>query len=132
MDELSVQDLSDEDIAKLVELGMIPDQQAQLAKQMEQARQLQNPQMPGMRGNSRVQVAASPLEYIAPVVGAIRGRRQEKDLQSQMDALRKQQLQGRQLYANRAMDSPYRRSTQPFIQQVGTGEQNVPMPNMGY
>lgn len=132
MDELSIQELSDEDLAKLVELGMIPEEQAQLAKQMQQAQMLQQGAGPEMRGNGRVQTAANPLEFGAQLLKQYAGQRREKDLMSKMDALQKQQLQGRQLYASRATDSPYRRSTQPFIQGQGVDEQNIPMPGMSF
>ncbi len=132
MDELSIQELSDEDLAKLVELGLIPEQQAQLAKQMQQAQMLQQRPGPEMRGNGRVQTAANPLEFIGAGLQQYAGIRKEKDLQKKLDDLQKQQLMGRQLYASRAMDSPYRRSTQPFINQQPVDPNNVPMPAMSF
>jgi len=132
MDELSMQELSDEDLAKLVELGQIPEQQAALLKQQKQAQMLQQRQSPQMYGNDRVQVAASPLEAIGGLMQQYAGQRKEKDVMSKMDALQKQQLQGRQLYANKMMDTPYRRATQPFMQQQRVDPNNVPMPAMSF
>lgn len=111
MDELSLQELSDEDLAKLVELGAIPEQQAALAKQMQQARMLQQQAGPEMRGNSRVQTAANPLEFLGTGLQQYAGMRQGKETQAKLDALQKQQMMGRQLYAQKAFDSPYRRES---------------------
>lgn len=132
MDELSMQELSDEDLAKLVELGQIPEQQAALLKQQQQAQMMQQRQPLQMGGNARVQVAANPLEAIGGLMQQYAGQRKEKDLMGKMDALQKQQLQGRQLYASKLMDTPYRRSTQPFVQGQQVDPNNVPMPAMGF
>lgn len=134
MDELSIQELSDEDLAKLVQLGQIPEQQAMLIKQMQQAQALQQRPGPQMRGEGgRVQTAANPLEFIGAGLQQYAGMKREKEAQAKMDALMKQQLQGRQLYADRSMDTPYRRSTQPFIQPMTQDpSQNVPNPAMQF
>lgn len=132
MDELSVQELSDEDLAKLAALSGISEEEAMLAKQLQQAQMLQQRQGPQMRGNGRVQTAANPLEFVGAGLQQYAGMRREKELMGKMDELRKQQMQGRQLYMNRMMDSPYRRSTQPFIQGVGDPAVNVPMPAMSF
>lgn len=132
MDDLSIQELSDEDLAKLVAMGAIPEEQAALAKQIQQAQMLQQRAGPEMRGNGRVQTAANPLEFVGAGLQQYAGMRKEKAAQAQMDALRKQQMQGRQLYASRAIDSPYRRATQPFVQPVGVDPNNVPMPGMSF
>lgn len=132
MDELSIQELSDEDLAKLVELGMIPEEQAALAKQMQQAQMLQRQPGPQGRQSGRVFTAANPLEFVGAGLQQYAGMRKEKQAMDKMDELRKQQLMGRQLYAQRAMDSPYRRSTQPFLQQPTEEQLSMQMPNMSF
>lgn len=128
MDELSIQDLSDEDLQKIIAMGGIPEEQAALQKQLEQARLLQGTPLPEMRGNGRVQTAANPMETIGALIQQYAGMKKGRELESKADALRKQQMQGRQLFAGRMVDTPYRRSTQPFIQGVGDPAENVPMP----
>jgi len=127
-----MQELSDEDLAKLVELGLIPEQQAALAKQAQQARMLQQTAMPEGRSNGRVYTAANPLEFIGHGLQQYAGIRKERQAEEKMDELRKQQLQARQLYAGRMMDTPYRRSTQPFLQQPTEEQLQVPMPTMSF
>ncbi len=111
MAELSVQDLSDEDIAQLIQLGVIPEEQAALLKQQQQAQMLQQRPGPEMRGNGRVQTAANPLEFIGAGLQQYAGMRKEKQATGKLDELRKQQLMGRQLYANKLLDTPYRRQS---------------------
>lgn len=111
MAELSAQELSDEDLAQLIQLGVIPEEQAQLLKQQQQAQMLQQRAGPEMRSNGRVQTAANPLEFIGSGLQQYAGMRKEKQALSKMDELRKQQLQGRQLYADKLLDTPFRRQS---------------------
>lgn len=132
MDELSMQDMSDEDLAQIVGMGGNADQQEMLKKQLANAQALQGRPMPEMRGNGRVQTAANPMEFVGNLMQQYAGQRREKDAMSKIDALQKQQTMGRQLYANKMFDTPYRRSTQPFMQKTGVDPNNVPMPAMSF
>ena len=130
MAELNMQELSDDDLAQLIQLGVIPEEQAQLMKQAQQAQMLQQRPGPQMRGEGgRVQTAANPLEFIGAGLQQYAGMRNEKKAMSKLDELRKQQLQGRQLYADKMMDTPYRREsmTVPMMQ-----EPDVKMPNFSF
>lgn len=132
MADLGVNELSDEELNQLIALGVIPEQQAELVRQAQQASALRRTPMPGMRQAGNVAVAANPLEFLGAGLQQYAGQRREKELEGKLDDLRKQQLQARQLFANRMMDTQYRRASQPFMQGVGNPEDNVPMPNMGY
>lgn len=129
--DLSTSELSDADVEQLIAAGMAPAEIESLQKQLQQAQMLQRTPMPEMRGNSRVQTAANPLEFLGAGMQQYAGMRQGQAAQQQMDALKKQQLQARQLFARKALDTPYRRESQPFIQPQQVDPRNVPMP-MGF
>jgi len=90
-------------------LAPMGEQQAQQTQQ--QAQMLQQRPGPEMRGNGRVQTAANPLEFVGAGLQQYAGIRKERQAAEQLDALRKQQIQGRQLYANKLLDTPYRRQS---------------------
>lgn len=118
MADLSAQELSDDELAQLIQLGVIPEEQAQLLKQQQQAQMLQQKGLPEGRQAGRVYVAPNPLEFVGAVGNAIKAQHQEKDIQGQLDALRKQQVQGRQLYADKLLDTPYRRQSMTVPMQT--------------
>lgn len=132
MADLAVSELSDADIEKLVAAGMVPEEIDALQKQLTQAQMLQGTQMPEMRGNGRVQTAANPLEFIGAGLQQYAGKRRGDAAQAQIDALRKQQLQARQLFANRTLDTPFRRASQPFIQPQEVNQSLIPQPKVNY
>lgn len=132
MADLAMSELSDEDVQQLVAAGMVPEEIEALQKQLAQAQMLQGTQMPGMRGNGRVMTAANPLEFVGAGLQQYAGKRQAGAAQGKIDDLRKQQLQARQLFANRTLDTPFRRASQPFIQQQEVNPANVPMPMPKY
>jgi hypothetical protein len=119
--DLSAQEMSDDELQQLIALGIIPEEQAQLLKQQQQAQMLQQRPGPEMRGNGRVMTAANPLEFVGAGLQQYAGMRKEKQALDKLDELRKQQLQGRQLYAGKMMDTPYRRQSM-----------TVPMPESDY
>lgn len=77
--------LSEEEITKLMELGVIPDEQAQLAGTITQARELRNRRGPQGIDSGRVYTAASPIEH---AVQAYQGIKAGKEIDA---ALKKQQ-----------------------------------------
>jgi hypothetical protein len=88
-------EMSDEELQQLIALGVIPDKQGALDKQMSIAEQLRYHNKPEMRGNGRVQTAANPLEFL---VSGLEGRKAGKELDAlrkQQDELLKQQVGGR-------------------------------------
>lgn len=132
MDELSIQELSDEDLNRLIELGVIPEEQAQLAKQIQQAQMLQQQQGPQGRQTGGIYTAANPLEFVGAGLQQYAGIRKERQAQEKLDELRKQQIMGRQLYAQRALDTPFRRESQPFIQKPTEEQLSMQMPAMSF
>lgn len=95
------ENLSDEDIQQLMELGIIPDQLEGLKGQMETAEKLRSRRGPQGTDTGRVYVAASPLEHLSY---ALQGMKAGKDLdrmRAEQQALLKKQASGRSTYFNR-------------------------------
>lgn len=97
MDDLS--NLSDEQIQQLMQLGIIPDEQNELQKQMEQAQSLKTAAAPqGATVRNGIYVAASPLEHIARVAQGIKASKELDKLRDQQQSLLQDQVSGRQSY----------------------------------
>jgi hypothetical protein len=90
--------LSEEDLQKLLQLGVIPDEQSSLDDQMKQAQMIRNRQAPRGTDTGRVYVAASPLEHIAYAMQGIKAGRDMDKLRDQQQSLLQQQISGRQSY----------------------------------
>lgn len=98
MDPSDLENLSEEDIKLLMELGIIPEQMGQLDKQMGIAEGLRNTPNPEMRYAGRVNVAANPLEFIGKGLREYAGIRDMKNIQKQKDDLIRQQSEARNRY----------------------------------
>lgn len=90
--------LSEEDLQKLISLGVIPDEQSSLEDQIKQAQMVRNRQGPEGTYTRGMYVAASPLEHIARAMEGIKAGRDLKDLRSQQQGLLQQQNEGRMSY----------------------------------
>lgn len=124
-------EMSDEDIQALIELGIIPEQQQALQGQLEQAQLLRDKSLAGpeMRGNHRVQTAANPLEFLVSGIQGYRAGKDIKSLQEQQAALLRQQATGRNKFIQSYLDTPERRASRPFMQDVPVDEFNMPVGN---
>lgn len=91
-------DMSEEDIQKLVAMGVIPDKQAILQRQIAQAQGLRDQPMPEMRGNGRVNVAANPLEFLAKGVQNYKAGKKLEGLEGQEQGLLGEQTMGRKAF----------------------------------
>jgi hypothetical protein len=98
MEKYSLENMSEEDIQKMVDLGLIDENMAENARQMQTAEKLRYSEAPGMRGNSRVMTAANPMEFIGRGIQQYRAGRQMEDLAKQRGELGKQQTAGRRNY----------------------------------
>lgn len=123
--------LTDEQIQELIALGALPDQQAAIQQQLEQAQYLRDQAMqaPQMRGNGRVQTAANPLEFLAAGLQGYRANKDIKTLQEQQAEILRQQATGRGKYFGRYFDSPERRARHPAMQDVGVDPLMMPQGN---
>ncbi len=95
MDE---QEMTDEQLEQLIALGIIPDKQSILDKQIATAEQLRYGQGPQMQGNGRVQTAANPLEFLAHGIQGYRAGKDLKDLREQQAEMLRQQTAGRKAF----------------------------------
>lgn len=97
--DFNIENLTDEQVQQLMALGIIPDEQGQLQKQMDQAESIKTAAAPqGGYSRGGVYTAASPLEHIARVMQGIKaGKDLDKLYQKQQD-LFQQQVSGRQSY----------------------------------
>lgn len=98
MDPSDLENLSEEDIRLLMELGVIPEQMNQLEKQFSIAEGLRNTPNPEMRYAGRVGVAANPMEFIGKGLREYAGIRDMKNIQKQKDDLIRQQSEARNRY----------------------------------
>lgn len=94
----AAEEMSDEELEQLMALGIIPDQQGALEKQMALAEQLRYRNAPEMRQGSRVSTAAHPLEFIANGIEGYRAGKQLDELRKKQEELLQQQVQGRKLF----------------------------------
>lgn len=124
------ENLSDEDIQALMELGVIPDQQKGLDEQIATAQSIKDRKSPQGRtvGPSGVYVASSPLEHaVYAAQGIMAGRDMDKRRKEQQDLLIKQ-IKGRSKYFQKMNDTPERRAAMPFMQNPGVDNSLVQTP----
>lgn len=123
-------EMSDEDIQELIALGVIPEEQQALAGQLERANALRDRAMAGpeMRGNSRIQTAANPLEFLVSGLQGYRAGKDAESIQAQQAELLRRQAAGRNKFMQAYVDTPERRASRPFMQPVGVDD--VPMPQV--
>ena len=98
-------DLTPEQLEQLIALGIIPDEQAGLNQQMDQANQLRNTPIPkgGMAG--RVYVG-DPFGALAAGFDRYQGNKQIKQIQGQQKDLMDKQMQARMAYVNLLRNPP--------------------------
>jgi small-conductance mechanosensitive channel len=81
-----------------MEMGVIPQQQDELASQMKQAQALRSRQAPQGREVGNVYVAANPLEHLASGIERYKAGKQVKELQAQSADLMGKQTKGRRAF----------------------------------
>lgn len=98
MDPSDLENMSPEEIEQLVALGIIPEQMSGLDRQYKTAAALRQTQQPGMEGNGRVMVAASPLAHLAAGVDRYQGNKQMRGIEKRQDDILREQAAARNLY----------------------------------
>lgn len=92
-------EMSDEQIQQFIALGIIPDQQSALDRQMAIAEKLRYGQGPQMRGEGgRVQTAANPLEFLSHGIQGYKAGKELDTLRKKNEDLLQQQVQGRKSF----------------------------------
>lgn len=100
------ENLSDEEIQQLLDLGILDEESANLQKQYDQAAMLRNREMPGMRYAGRVAVAANPLEFLTQAYQGYRAGQDMDELRRQQQALLQQKTQGRKTFFDAVRGRP--------------------------
>ena len=108
-------ELSDEDIQKLIALGIIPDKQNDIQDQLKLAEKLRyGPNsMPQMRQTGQVATAANPLEFLAYGMQGYRAGQDIKELRKQQNNLLQEQVAGRLKYYQQLLRKPQDRMPDP-------------------
>ena len=121
----NMEDMTPEEYQAVMGLVGLDDQAGDLTQQLIlNLRKQQNmPQLQGTQAG-RTFVANNPMEHIANMLNSQRFNREERDIQSELRALRKQRQEGVGAYGRALL-------RRPPIQDIGVNEDNVPMPN-GY
>jgi hypothetical protein len=112
------ENLSEEDIQALMELGIIPDEYQGLQEQIEQAQKLRNREGPQGTHTGRVYVAASPLEHLSHTLQGMKAGKDLDRMRAEQQALLQRQVSGRGKYFNRLMDTPERRANSSFMEDL--------------
>lgn len=91
-------EMSDEEIQQLIELGIIPDKQSNLSDQLKTAERLRYGNMPQMRQAGNVSVAANPLEFLTSGIQGYRAGKDIEELRKRQEELLQQQVFGRSAF----------------------------------
>lgn len=94
-------ELTEEEIAQLMELGIIPEELQQAQADMALANRRKTTPMPkgrNVRGN--IYVAANPLEFLGAGMERYRGQQEMDKARQLAEALRRKQVAGRGVYWN--------------------------------
>lgn len=118
--------MSEEEIQKLMELGVIPKQQDALAQQLAQATAVRNSPGPQGRDSGRVYTAASPLEHIAHVAQSIKAGKDMERIGKQQQASMEDQVRGRSQFLKMMYGK------KPHLDSIEYDPQTAQMPNLSF
>lgn len=121
-----MEEMTPEEYQAIMGLVGLDDQAGDLTQQLlfTLKKQLNQPSLQGTQAG-RTFVANNPMEHIANMLNTQRFNREERDIQEELRALRRQRQEGVGAYG-RAL---FRR---PPIQDINVDESNVPMVNANY
>lgn len=128
------ENLTEEDIQQLMELGILPDQLQSLQSQIDTAQALRDREAPrGQRvGPSGVYVAASPLEHLSYALQGIKAGKDIDRLRQDQQRILAEQVRGRSRYFGKLNDTPYNRANKQFMQGVQVDPTLVETPDINY
>lgn len=109
-----LEDLTEDEIAQLMQLGAIPQEQASIAEQLSQARQLRNREGPQGIDTGRIYTAASPIEHAVRAYEGIKAGRQIDDLLKKQQENLLKQTEGRTAFLKALRRSPKTLQMQEF------------------
>lgn len=97
-EEYDLSKMSEDELQKLVQLGVIDENMAENQRQMKLAEQLRYQAAPEGRQAGRVYVAANPLEHIGKGLEQYQAIQRQKELDKQRAEMQGKQTAGRQTY----------------------------------
>lgn len=106
--------LTEDEIAQLMELGVIPEEQKSIADSLAQARELRYGQGPQGIDTGRVFTAANPLEHAAHAYQGIKAGRQIDDLLKKQQENLLKQTEGRSAFLKALRRKPQTMEMQDF------------------
>lgn len=98
MEAYGLEQMTEEDLQKLVELGVIDEQMAENARQMAMQEGLRYQAAPEGREAGRTYVAANPLEHAGKLLEQYNAQKEIEGLKKERGVLEGKQTQGRQSY----------------------------------
>ncbi len=117
-------DLTEDQIAQLMELGVLPDEQKSLAEQLTQARELRNRQGPQGIDTGRIYTAANPLEHAVHAYEGIKAGKQIDELLKQQQESLMKQSEGRSAFLKALRRKPQTIEMQTFEPEMEMPEGN--------
>jgi hypothetical protein len=117
-------DLTEDEIAQLMQLGALPEEQKSLIDQLSSARELRNREGPQGIDTGRVFTAANPLEHAAHAYQGIKAGRQIDDLLKKQQEILLKQTDGRSAFLKALRRKPQQIEMTAFEPQMEMPEGN--------
>lgn len=98
MEAYGLEQMTEEDLQKLVSLGVIDEQMAENARQMAVQEGLRNQAAPEGRQAGRTYVAANPMEHAGKLLEQYNAQKKMEALEKERGVMGQQQTEGRKSY----------------------------------
>ena len=98
--DVNFDQFSPEELQALLELGAVPEQVKEAARREQQARQTFGQAAPEGRQAGNIYMAANPMEHLGRGIQQYAALRDRDAMRDRIDALRQQQVAGRQSFLN--------------------------------
>jgi hypothetical protein len=97
-EDFDMSQLSEEDLQKLISLGMIDENMAENARQMAMQEGLRYGAAPEGRDSGRVYTAANPLEHVGSLLQKYNANKEMKNLKTERGVMQGQQTAGKGMF----------------------------------
>jgi hypothetical protein len=97
---IDIEDVTEEELKLLMQLGIIPSQLEQATGELEGLREDMRYDTPEGRQAGKIYVAANPLEHLGEFTSNLSAGYERKKTQALIDELRRKQAQGRETFYN--------------------------------
>lgn len=124
LSDMSIEDITPEQLELLKRLGIIPEELEDIQLQLEQANLLRNAAGPEGRDSGRVYTAANPLEHIGSLMQKYNANKQATGLEAKRSGLVGEMGKGR----SAALDSLYAAALRKKMEKLGLSQE----PDLNY